>query len=320
MSSKTIHTLTLATFAAATTLAGCAVTNPPLVFGDTTTLGLRLGNDTSSAGGSVSFGYKASSVAMVPVSILNQEGQVELLASRNVNGTGSSSRSDAMSVFASFTDSSSSKSKDGKPAVAFGQVFSTGLAAQTITRSFCETAGGGCQEKNALSLMASEQVASTRSAPRANGNAARQNRAAAADGPYQSPLLFMRTDVIGIDIGGTLAQHGLQFVLGYGNKNLALIPVAALDVDRQPVKIAGTSDGTGNDLLDTLSVVGQFHARTDTESLDLGLERYFATGIAARNLSDGISQVAAQKLASTKQAAPSPEASEKAKDSTLARN
>ena len=316
MTSKPATALTLATFITAFALAGCAVTNPPLMFGDTTTLGLRLGNDTSSAGGSVSFGYKAVSVAMVPVSILNQDGNVELLAGRDVAGDGVSGKSDAMSVFASFTDSSTRAPKQGEPAIAFGQVFSTGLAAQTLTRSLCASAatGGTCPAASAPPTASGSSHPAKR-ADRSKSTA-KATVTASVDGPYQSPLLFMRTDVIGIDIGGTLAQHGLQFVLGYGNKNLALIPVVAMNADRVPTKIAGTSDAAESDLLDTMSVVGQFHARTDTQGLDLGLDRYFATGIAARNLSENITRLAVTQLA----APPAAGASAAAKPATVARN
>jgi len=308
---------TLATCAAALALAGCAVTNPPLMFGDTTTLGLRLGNDTSTAGGSVSFGYKAVSVAMVPVSILNEDGHVELLAGRDVAGDGASGKSDAMSVFASFTDKSTRAPKEGEPAIALGQVFSTGLAAQVLTRSLCPDAasGGTCAAAGGSELKSGSDERS-RLAVASKSKARTPTVKAAADGPYQSPLLFMRTDVIGIDIGGTLAQHGLQFVLGYGNKNLALIPVVALDADGKPTNIAGTSDSPNSDQLDTMSVVGQFHARTDTQGLDLGLDRYFATGIAARNLSDNIARWAAVKAP----APPAAAASAAATSATVARN
>jgi len=317
MSSNPTYALTLAGCAAAFALAGCAVTNPPLMFGDTTTLGLRLGNDTSSAGGSVSFGYKAVSVAMVPVSILNKDGNVELLAGSDVAGDGVSSKSDAMSVFASFTNSSTRAPKDGEPAVTFGQVFSTGLAAQVLTRSLCPSAahGGICP----AAIVPQATIGSDEGGKRKGGsksNTGKSTVTAAVDGPYQSPLLYMRTDVIGIDIGGTLAQHGLQFVLGYGNKNLALIPVVAMNADRVPTKIAGTSDGADSDLLDTMSVVGQFHARTDTQGLDLGLERYFATGIAARNLSENISGSTVTRAA----APPAAGASAAVKSANVARN
>ena len=50
---------------AAVAAAGCAV-NPPLLFADNTTVGIGLGNDSASAGASVSLGYKARSLAVVP--------------------------------------------------------------------------------------------------------------------------------------------------------------------------------------------------------------------------------------------------------------
>jgi hypothetical protein len=116
-----------------------------------------------------------------------------------------------------------------------------------------------------------------------------------ADSPYQAPLLFLRSDVVGIDIGGSLAEQGLQFDLGYTNRNLALIPVYAAGAGGKVVRIAGGSDGAASDRSnDAMSVLGQFKVNTETTRLGLGLGRYFATGVAARNMGESISAAIAK--------------------------
>ena len=103
-------------------------------------------------------------------------------------------------------------------------------------------------------------------------------------------MLFLRNDVVGFDIGGSLAQQGLQFNLGVTNRNLALIPVYAAGANGQVVRITGGgADGQGaNPSRDAMSVLGQFKMNTETTRLGFGLDRYFATGVAARNLGESM--------------------------------
>lgn len=301
---------------AALAVAGCA-TNPPLMFGDTTTFGLRLGNDTATAGGSVSLGYKAQSVAVVPVSVLDHMGVARLL-----KGHGISKERDALSVFASFDSTASAPGTGNKDSnVRLGQVFSTGLAAQALTLGYLcrENADPNCNSTAATSALEAA-AAATYAAALAASAAATANSAAAkatsvvdgksttrtsepagnpapsdaTDRPYQAPLIFLRTDLVGIDIGGSLAEQGLQFNLGYTNRNLALIPVYAPEPGRKVVGLYGTlqpADPAGAAATmdaphDAYSVLGQFKANTQTTQLGFGLERYFATGVAARYLGE----------------------------------
>jgi hypothetical protein len=115
----------------------------------------------------------------------------------------------------------------------------------------------------------------------------------ASDRPYQRPLVYLRSDVLGFDIGGSVAAHGAQFTLGYASSNVAMIPVASLGAGG---KVAGLSgqDNPQSKSKDTYSVFGQFKASTETARLGFGLERFFATGIAARNLADGVQELIAQ--------------------------
>ncbi len=273
MTKAKIHCGLLAT---ALTVAGCA-TNPPLMFGDTTTYGLRLGNDTATGGGSVSLGYKAQSIAVVPVSVLDENGKAWLL-----KGHGEDRGADAMSVFASFESSASTPAGTPKTStVRLGQVFSTGLAAQSLT------AGYLCREGGSSTCTAPEVLPAPLSPAQAVQTAA--TTATATDRPYQAPLLFLRTDSVGIDIGGSLAEQGLQFNLGYTNRNLALIPVYATAAGQKIVRVAASAGGDAEGRpADAMSVLGQFKVNTETTQLGLGLERYFATGVAARNLGNSI--------------------------------
>lgn len=330
------HPIGLVVGSTALLLAGCSVTNPPLMFGDIVTYGLRLGNDESTGGGSVALGVKMQSVAIVPVTYLNENDEIKYLNGRSANRL----ERDGMSVFASFESHAPQDKMDsaGNAIVDLGQVFSTGLAAQAITRGYvCRQTTDNCvqleQQQEAANKKREErdkEVAKAREERRKEAAQARLDREArllpirleeetrrmqlglvdkgqadakkekpGADSdnaridvekaPYQKPLLFARTDVIGIDIGGSLAQQGLQFVLGYTGRNLALIPTTTRSDKGKVASIMGIDeDGDGPPAMDAFSVLGQFKANTEIRRLGFGLERYFATGFAARNLGDGV--------------------------------
>jgi hypothetical protein len=269
------------TLGAVAALGACSSIEPPLLFGDDTTFGLRLGNDTASTGGSASLGYKAQSVAVVPVSVLDAKGNVWLL--KGHDGDGATGNKDSLSVFASFHNRMPSSSDKVPRTVTLNQVFATGLAAQVLTAGICRANSGDCPEPPKAA-----SAPSSAEGPKASG-------APPVTGPHQAPLLFLRTDVVGIDIGGAVEKQGLQFVLGYGNNNLAMIPVEQKGVDGDPVPVRGAAAGGQRD---ALSVVGQFDATSDTQKLNVGLERYFAVGVAARNLAMGIAAAAAASAAS----------------------
>lgn len=278
-------------------LAGCAINaNPPLLFGDHTTYGLHLGTDPASAGGSVALGFKARSLAVVPVSVLQPDGRAEAIRGKeNLGGDGAYPDADALSVFAVFASTAHEGGTAPEGHVRLGQVFATGVAAQTLTRGYqCR------QSPDAAACLAPAPAASAalagpprkvrqaEDAPRkvpGENAAPAGGAAAAAEGsqPYQSPLVFARTDVVGIDIGGSIAEQGLRFVLGYDVNNIALIPAAAKNANGHMSSLFGE----GHARSDAYSVLGQFRSDTATKGLNLGLERYFATGIAARNLAAG---------------------------------
>ncbi len=252
---------------AAVAAAGCAV-NPPLLFADNTTVGIGLGNDSASAGASVSLGYKARSLAVVPVSVLKADGQAAALLGRDKDNA------DALSVFAVFeTTANAPATAASAGRVRLGQVFATGLAAQALAKGYeCRYRGGdSCTPPAAVNQAASA----------AEQTQARQD----ADRPYQHPLVYARTDVFGLEIGGAVAEQGTHFTLGFGSRNLALVPVVARSANGHVSRLFG-NDSSGQ--RDAYSVLGQFRSDTATRGLGIGLERFFATGVAAETLGQGL--------------------------------
>lgn len=100
------------------------------------------------------------------------------------------------------------------------------------------------------------------------------------------PLIFGQSQTVGISIGAGASDQGADFVLGYKDKNVAIVPVTAKDSDGSSVQIASKS---GEEFEDALSVLGQFEVKTDTSQGNVGLGKFFATGAAAKSLADGFS-------------------------------
>lgn len=260
-------------------LLGACASNPPLLFADSTTVGLKLGADTASLGGAVSLGVKNQSLAVVPVSVVDQSAQ----AFRMIGQAGA--ETDALSVFAVFKADAENKDSPVK----IGQVFSTGAAAQLITQGFeCHLATRSpCPASPDLPVPAAQPktVQKDKPAETAEATGTATPASESTDKPYQRPLVYARTDTYGVDISGSTAEQGSNFTLGYGNRNLALVPIVAVSGAGRPSNLLG---GDGKTLKDAYSVLGQFSANTETKRLGFGLERYFATGIAAQNLAGGL--------------------------------
>jgi hypothetical protein len=296
---------------AAVLLAGCASSNPPLLFGDHASFGLHLGNDNASGGAAVSLGYKHRSVAVVPVSALNKHGAANAIAAHDDDDSNGDRITDALSVFAVF-EGSASGSTPNEPVVRLGQVFSTGLAAQMLTKGYdCRAhADLKCERPRANAAAKPTAVIAAPAVAAAVPAAGAANSASAGDGPYQRPLVFMRNDVYGFDIGASVAEQGGQFALGYSSRNVALIPVVLVSADGQVSRLLADGEGTG--WRDAYSVMGQFRSDTETRRVGFNLERYFATGMAARNLGSGLQATIANGGASKTATAAQPTASQPA--------
>lgn len=108
------------------------------------------------------------------------------------------------------------------------------------------------------------------------------------------PLFFGELVTFGLDVGATPGSAGADFTLGYRDRNLAVIPVSAVNNGRANEIVAWNQEDGGN-RRDALSVFGQFKSQA-TKSSESGMStgarkvtlgRFFATGLAATNLARG---------------------------------
>lgn len=283
-------------------LAGCAV-NPPLMFGDSVSFGLQIASDAGGTGNGGSIGYRQRSIAVVPVSVIDDKGDSQVIRGDANRG----GKRDALSVFASFE---AFVDPSGTDDVDLGQVFATGTAAQVVT------GGLRCKMLRAVSCAPDANAqAALQAAARADAAASRADHAAAKAGaaaattaavtktaaglaqppaskpPYQVPLFFGRTDTLGIALGGSSAEGGAQFDLGFSVRNVALIPTYSRDGHGNVIPLGSGQDSNHDntpEMSDALSVMGQFKANAKTKALGLKLNRYFATGVAAQELAEGL--------------------------------
>lgn len=286
-------------------LVGCS-SAPPLMFADNVSMGLQLGNQTASGGGSVSLGYKHRSVAIVPVAAVDGQGRVGTALSTDVMPGGAGTRKDALSVFAVFEGSA-----EGGGPLRVGQAFATGIAAQRLTEGYACKLGDTslCAPAPATpqaAASATPQVAAAAAEPAAGRPPAPAPAPAPASPAYPYPLIYARADVLGLDVAGSAAEQGTSFTFGFGSRNVALVPVVAANADGSLAGLKASDGATpaGQDK-DAFSVLGQFASNTETRSLGFCLERYFATGMAAQNLGRGLGAAAAAQRASAPAAAAS---------------
>lgn len=101
------------------------------------------------------------------------------------------------------------------------------------------------------------------------------------------PLVFGQTQTVGISIGTGASGQGVNFVLGYNDKDIALIPVS---LQTKKGEYAQITSKAGDKFKDALSVLGQFSVSSDTSKGNVGLGKFFATGAAAKSLADGFKE------------------------------
>ncbi len=112
-------------------------------------------------------------------------------------------------------------------------------------------------------------------------------------------LVFGQSHTVGITVTGPASGSGAEFTLGYKDRNVAIVPVTTTSADgtRMQLKAEGESD------VDAFSVLGQFSVDSGQNftaasgasgaapgSIQAGLGKFFATGMAARNLADGFAK------------------------------
>lgn len=127
--------------------------------------------------------------------------------------------------------------------------------------------------------------------------------------PGQTMLVFGQTQTVGISIGGSVPDQGASFTLGYQDRNFAIVPATVAQAGGTATQVLSTvaPDGEGGlGSTDALSVLGQFEVRSDTRAANVGLGKFFATGLAAQKLADGFSEQIAGKAAAPAAAASAP--------------
>ncbi|MHC4183105.1 MAG: hypothetical protein ACYSR0_07135 [Planctomycetota bacterium] len=98
------------------------------------------------------------------------------------------------------------------------------------------------------------------------------------------PLVFGQAHTVGLSISGTTTQQGGEFTLGYKDWNFAIVPATVSQADGGNSQITATADTHQ----DALSVLGQFNVKTKGGvQSEVGLGKFFATGMAAKTLADG---------------------------------
>jgi len=125
-------------------LSACAgsTENPPLVFGKSLTVGIGISGSTPEQSADLTLGVKSKNIAVVPVSLTQQDGSKAMIDSTgkdtSQNSTVREAR-DALSVLGQFEV----KAQQSSPTVSLGEFFATGAAARRLADGFaCEMGEG----------------------------------------------------------------------------------------------------------------------------------------------------------------------------------
>lgn len=100
------------------------------------------------------------------------------------------------------------------------------------------------------------------------------------------PLIYAQSTTVGISVGATTDEQGGTFVLGFKDKNIAIVPVTVSNSDGGSSYLGSTS---GDEFEDAFSVLGQFQVDSESTTGSVSLGRFFSTGSAAKSLADGYS-------------------------------
>ncbi|WP_395645439.1 hypothetical protein [Terricaulis sp.] len=113
----------------------------------------------------------------------------------------------------------------------------------------------------------------------------------------QGALVFGTSDTVGISASGSAGETGAQLTVGFREQNAALAPVFVMPEGAEGseydprVVLLGANDAqtsAGHEgASDTFSVFGSFSLRAETKDPNANLGRFFATGLAARELARG---------------------------------
>lgn len=98
------------------------------------------------------------------------------------------------------------------------------------------------------------------------------------------PLVFARTQTVGISVAGSVPDQGAHLTLGFADRNIAIVPTT--QSNGNPIRSRATE--SDQPFEDSLSVLGQFQASAEGGAgVSAGLGTFFSTGLAARNLAEG---------------------------------
>src|SRR5579871_115467 len=110
----------------------------------------------------------------------------------------------------------------------------------------------------------------------------------ACSAPIEPPLVFYQATTVGISATASAAQASPEISLGYRDTDVAVVPVTTATGEHIRSKNPNTTNGKGK-FEDALSVFGQFQVDTGAgaQQANVGLGKFFATGIAAEQLAVG---------------------------------
>jgi hypothetical protein len=117
----------------------------------------------------------------------------------------------------------------------------------------------------------------------------------ACGGSDNPPLVFGQRQTVGLSIGGSAPEQGAHLDLGYKDWNFAIIPVTIKINETKTGQLYGYNSKAPHGLdsasvQDTLSVFGQFSLDAEAQDPQVGLNKFFATGLAARTLAEGFKE------------------------------
>ena len=113
------------------------------------------------------------------------------------------------------------------------------------------------------------------------------------------PLVFAQTESVGITINTGATQTSPELTLGYRDVDAAVIPVTYSPSSGSVSPLLGKIWTSGGENDDALSVLGQFSVSAQASGACVGLGKFFATGLAAKKLTDGFATDLATKTSAS---------------------
>ena len=123
------------------------------------------------------------------------------------------------------------------------------------------------------------------------------------------PLVFGQAHSLGVTINGSPARQSAELTLGYRDLDVAVVPVTAIQPNGATTQLKSTANACPNQQYeDALSVLGQFEVSSKSETPQISLGKFFATGTAAKKLADGFAAELAGSTGQSQPAKPCPPA------------